>query len=235
MEFLYQFLQKYGYGLPLHPPLTHMPTGLTVGAFTFLLVALILKRRAFLKPAYYCIVLALIFFFPAALMGFTDWWHFYAGVWTFPIKMKIVLSGVLLIFLSTAVIIEIKNIGGTMSKFVIYLFCLVAVVGVGHFGGQMVFPQNSSAASSSDLRDGEKLYTANCGGCHPNGGNVINSALPVVGAPELKNLNTFIQYNRSPLRPDGSKGVMPAFSKEKISDQEMKQVYEYITKGLKGK
>jgi uncharacterized membrane protein len=73
MEFLYLFLQKYGYGLPLHPPLTHMPTGLTVGAFTFLLVALIVKRRAFLKPAYYCIVLALIFFFPAALMGFTDW------------------------------------------------------------------------------------------------------------------------------------------------------------------
>jgi mono/diheme cytochrome c family protein len=149
--------------------------------------------------------------------------------------MKIVLSGVLLIFLSTAVIIEIKNIGGAMSKFIIYFFCLVAVVGVGHFAGQMVFPQNSSAASSSDLRGGEKLYAANCGGCHPNGGNVINSALPVVGAPELKNLNTFIQYNRNPLRPDGSKGVMPALSKEKISDQEMKQIYEYITKGLKKK
>ncbi|MGZ3577900.1 MAG: c-type cytochrome [Syntrophales bacterium] len=121
-----------------------------------------------------------------------------------------------------------------MSKFIIYLFCLIAVVGVGHFGGQMVFAQKS-ATLSGDLRDGEKLYTANCGGCHPNGGNIINSALPVVGAPELKNLNTFIQYNRNPLRPDGSKGVMPALSKEKISDQEMKQIYEYITKGLKGK
>ncbi len=234
MEFLYQFLHKYGYDLPLHPPLTHMPTGLIVGAITFLLVALILKRRTFLKPAYYCIVLALIFFFPAAFLGFTDWSHFYAGVWTFPIKMKIVLTGVLLIFLSTAVVIEIKNIGGTMSKFVIYFFCLVAVVGVGHFGGQMVFAQKS-ATLSGDLRDGEKLYTANCGGCHPNGGNVINSALPVVGSPPLKNLNTFMQFNRNPLRPDGSKGVMPAFPKEKISDQEMKQVYEYITKGLRQK
>ncbi|MGA2331431.1 MAG: c-type cytochrome [Syntrophales bacterium] len=232
MEFLYQFLQNHGYRLPLHPPLTHMPTGLIVGAFTFLLVALILKRGAFLKPAYYCIVLALIFLFPAAFMGFTDWWHFYAGVWTFPIKMKIVLSGVLLIFLCTAVVIEIKNIGGPMSKFVIYFFCLVAVVGVGHFGGQMVFTQNSVAASG-ELREGEKLYTAHCGGCHPTGGNVINAALPVVGAPELKNLNTFIQFNRNPLRPNGSKGVMPAFPKEKISDQELKQIYEYVTKGLK--
>jgi len=28
---------------------------------------------------------------------------------------------------------------------------------------------------------------------------------------------------------------MPAFPKEKISDQEIKQVHEYITKGLKEK
>jgi cytochrome c6 len=148
--------------------------------------------------------------------------------------MKIVLTGVLFIFLSTAVIIETKNIGGPMSKFIIYFFCLIAVVGVGHFGGQMVFAQNS-AALSAELRNGEKLYTANCGGCHPNGGNVINSALPVVGSTPLKNLNTFMQFNRNPLRPDGSKGVMPAFPKEKISDQEMTQVYEYITKGLRQK
>ena len=51
MEFLYQFLQKHEYGLPLHPPLTHMPTGLVVGAFTFLLVALVIKRREFLSTA----------------------------------------------------------------------------------------------------------------------------------------------------------------------------------------
>lgn len=121
-----------------------------------------------------------------------------------------------------------------MSNFTIYLFFLVTVVGVGHFGGQMVLAQNS-AALSADLRNGEKLFTANCGGCHPNGGNVINSALPVVGSPQLKSQNTFIQFSRNPLRPDGSKGVMPAFQKEKISDQEMKQVYEYITKGLKQK
>ncbi len=111
--------------------------------------------------------------------------------------------------------------------------CLVAVVGIGHYGGQLVFCQNSSAASSGDTGQGEKLYAANCGGCHPKGGNVINPALPVVGAPELKNQNTFVQFNRNPLRPDGSKGVMPAFPKEKISDQEMKQIYDYITKGLK--
>ena len=119
-----------------------------------------------------------------------------------------------------------------MNKFVVYFFCLVAVVGVGHFGGQMVFSQNNTA-SASYIRSGEKLYAAHCGGCHPNGGNVINSALPVTGSPQLKNLSTFTKFNRNPVRPDGSKGVMAAFPQEKISDQEMKQIYEYITKGLK--
>jgi uncharacterized membrane protein len=120
MEFLYQFLHSHGYDLPLHPPVTHMPTGLIVGAFIFLLAAPILKRDAFLKAAHYCIVLALIFFFPAVFLGFTDWWHFYAGVSIFPIKMKIILTGALLIFLAAAVIVEIKKIGGPMIKFVIY-------------------------------------------------------------------------------------------------------------------
>ena len=234
MEFLYQFLLKHNYGSPLHPPVTHMPTGLIVGAVIFLLITLIFKRSNFLTTARHCIVLALVFLFPAAFLGFTDWYHFYAGVWSFNIKMKIALTGALLIFLTAAVIMEIKNIGGPMNKLAIYLLCLAAVVGVGHFGGQMVFPQNS-VASSGDIGQGEKLYAAHCGGCHPNGGNVINNTLPVVGSPQLKNLNTFTKYNRNPLRPDGSKGVMPAFPKEKISDQDLEQIYKYIMKGLKGK
>ncbi len=234
MEFLYQFLHSHGYDLPLHPPLTHMPTGLVVAALLFLVVGLIFRRSNFLTTARYCIVLALISFFPAVFIGFTDWYHFYAGVLIFPIKVKIILSGALLIFLAAAVIVEIKKIGGPMIKFAIYLLCFVAVVGIGHYGGQLVFCQ-SDAASSGDIGQGEKIYTANCGGCHPNGGNVINSQLPVVGSPPLKNLDTFTKFNRIPLRPDGSKGVMPAFPKDKISDQEMKQVYEYITKSLKQK
>ena len=235
MEFLYQFLQKYDYTLPLHPPLTHMPTGLIVAAFFFLIVALIFKRSSLLATAHHCIVFALILFFPAVFLGFTDWYHFYAGVWLFPIKMKIVLTGALMIFLAAAVIVGIRKIGGPMTKFVLYLLCLVAVVGIGHYGGQLVFCQSSDAASSGDIGQGEMVYTANCRGCHPNGGNVINSTLPVVGSPQLKNPDTFTKFNRNPLRPDGSKGVMPAFPKEKISDQEMKQVYEYVTKGLKQK
>jgi hypothetical protein len=217
----------------LHPPAAHIPIGLVIGAFIFLLVALIFKRR-FLTTAHQCIVLALIFLFPATFLGFTDWLHFYAGAWSFPIKMKIAMTGTLLIFLTAAVIMEIKKIGGLMSKFFVYFLCLVSVIGIGYFGGSLVFPEYSLALPDQ-LRDGEKLYAAHCAGCHPRGGNVINPALPVVGSPQLKDLNTFTKYNRNPLRPDGSKSVMPAYPKEKISDQEMKMIYQYATKSLAGK
>jgi uncharacterized membrane protein len=109
MEFLYQFLQHHGFSHPLHPPSTHMTTGLIVGAFIFLLVALIFKRRNYLTTAHQCIVLALIFLFPSAFLGFTDWLHFYDGMWSFPIKMKIAMTCALLIFLTAAVIMETKK------------------------------------------------------------------------------------------------------------------------------
>jgi uncharacterized membrane protein len=235
MEPVCQFLQKHDYTLPLHPPLTHLPTGLIVAAFLMLVVAIIFKRESFLITARHCIILAFIFFFPAVFLGFTDWYHFFTGAMIFPIKVKIVLSGALLVLLAAAVIVEIKRIGGPMIRLVIYLLCLVAVVRIEHYGGQIVFCGESSAASSGDVAKGEKLYIANCGGCHPNGGNAINSQFPVVGSPQLKSESAFTNFNRNPVRPDGSKGMMPAFPKEKISDQDMGYIYEYVTKGLKGK
>jgi len=234
MEFLYQFLLQHGYDHPLHPPLTHLPTGLVLGAFIFLLVMPIFKRSNLQITAHHCIVLALIFLFPAAFIGFTDWQHFYAGVWSFPIKIKIILTGLLLIFLLAAVIMEIKKTGGLMGKSFVYLLCVSCVVGLGYFGSSLVYPE-TSLAMPDQLREGEKLYAANCASCHPGGGNVINPALPVVGSPQLKNLNTFTKYNRNPVKPDGSKGVMPAYPKEKISDDEMKLIYDYLTKGLPAK
>jgi uncharacterized membrane protein len=232
MDFLYRIAESIGFDHPLHPPLTHMPAGLVVGAFIFLLVALILKRHKGLNTtAYHCIVLALVFLFPTALLGFTDWWHFYAGVWSFPIKIKIFLTIALFIFLVAAIIMELKNIGGLMSKSVVYFLCLVSVIGLGYFGGQLVFADKVADASEG-LNNGEKLYAVNCGSCHPNGGNLIKPSLPVVNSPMLKSLDTFIKYSRNPRLPDNSSGPMPAFSKEKLSDKEMKQIYQYIIDSL---
>ena len=44
MEGVYKYLQGMGYDHPLHPPVVHMPTGLVIGAFLFILAAIILRR-----------------------------------------------------------------------------------------------------------------------------------------------------------------------------------------------
>jgi cytochrome c6 len=116
-----------------------------------------------------------------------------------------------------------------MKKSAIYAVCIAFVTALGILGGFLVFPGISPAAPDKP-QDGEKLYTTHCGGCHPNGGNTITPDLPVIGSPKLKNPDIFAKFNRNPLKTDGSKGIMPAFANEKVSDQEMKQIYQYIVK-----
>jgi uncharacterized membrane protein len=232
MEFLYRISQDVGFNHPLHPALTHMPIGLVISAFIFLIVAITLKRNSSLtKTAYYCIVLALIFLFPTAFLGYTDWLHFYAGVWLFPFKIKIVLTIMLLIFLIIVLIMEMKNMGGLISKAVIYLLCVICVIGLGYYGGELVFA-DKIAGMQEEVKDGEALYATNCSSCHPNGGNIIMSSLPVINSSKLKNLDEFTNYCRSPRKPDGSLGAMPAFSKEKLSDQQLTKLYQYIINSL---
>jgi Cytochrome c, mono- and diheme variants len=104
-----------------------------------------------------------------------------------------------------------------------FLFIFTIAGGVVFFGGTMIFP-GSTAFSA---QDGANLYAVHCGACHAQGGNIINPALPVKGSVKMKSLAVFTAYNRNPLKADGSKGVMPAFPKDKISDQEMKLIYDY--------
>ncbi|MCE5262843.1 MAG: c-type cytochrome [Deltaproteobacteria bacterium] len=226
MEFLYTVLKEIGFGHPLHPPLTHMPTGLTMGAFILFCTAPLFRGRHLREAAHYCTVMALIFLFPAAFFGFTDWDHFYAGIWSFAIVAKIVLTAALAISLAVSVVIEYKKIGGVMSRFITYFVSLTFVVGIGYFGGALVFPDKASGAPN--LSEGERLFGTNCAGCHPRGENVINPALPVIGSRILNDLDSFTKFNRNPLKSDGSKGTMPAFPKDKVSDQELKQLYEYL-------
>jgi len=227
MDFIYQFLERIGFTHPIHPPLTHMPIGLVVGAFLLGFIALLFKRSNLAVSARHCLVLALIFFLPVAWLGYTDWQRFFAGAWLFPIKIKIVLSGVLLVLLSAGLALEYLKVPRPKSRLTIYSFCLFTVIALGYYGGQLVLGGKCPEAPP-ELAGGSKLYETYCGGCHPNGGNLLNSKLPVIGAPQLKDFDDFLTYNRHPRRPDGSKGIMPAFPPGKLSDQQMQELYHYI-------
>ncbi|MCX5835270.1 MAG: c-type cytochrome [Deltaproteobacteria bacterium] len=234
IEALYQTLEKVGYTHPVHPPFTHMPTGLLVGALIFGLISFLFRRPVFAVSARHCFVMALIFFFPTAFFGYTDWVHHYDGIWTFPVKIKLVLTGILALLLVIGIYLNYKRSPSMKSVLTIYFLAVLVVAGLGYYGGNLVFGSEKPVATE-ELNAGEKLYAANCGTCHPQGGNILNHALPVKNSTYLKTFKTFLVFNRKPQRPDGTKGLMPAIPPEKVSDAEMKQIYNYITHSIEGR
>jgi hypothetical protein len=85
-------------------------------------------------------------------------------------------------------------------------------------------PQPGTPGQSS----GANLFRENCAGCHPYGGNTIIPDLPLRGAPQLQDFNTFRVYVRYPTLPNGARGAMPGFSSARISDRQMRELYRYL-------
>ncbi|MFZ5450351.1 MAG: DUF2231 domain-containing protein [Thermodesulfobacteriota bacterium] len=231
MNFIYHLLEGLGYTHPLHPPLAHMPIGLVVGALVLGLAGWWLKRPNWIVAARYCVALALIFLILATVAGYLDWQHYYAGAWLWAIKIKIILTGVLLIFLVMAVIWGRKAGGGAQIYLSLYTLCFVAVIGLGYYGGQLVLSGTCTPPSEKPTA-GAKIYHTYCGACHPYGGNILNPKLPIIGSPQMANFSDFLAYNRKPKRSDGVRAIMPAFSQEKISDQDMEELFNYINESV---
>ena len=168
IESIYQTLTKLSYTHPLHPTLTHLPIGMVMGAFCFVLVALIFRRTKLAQTARHCSVLALIAALPTAFLGILDWQHFYGGLLLFPIKMKLALACILTVFLILAVIFGF--FGETFSKFVIllYVLCLFSVIGLGYFGGELVYGTKAPAAGAAEgpAAEGAMVFKQNCSACH---------------------------------------------------------------------
>ena len=110
-----------------------------------------------------------------------------------------------------------------MKKATIWFLFIFTIAGWVVFGDTIIFPGGTALSAPN----GASLYATHCGACHPGGGDIINPALPVTGSAKMKSIAVFTAFNRNPLKADGSKGVMPAFPEDKISDQEMKLIYDY--------
>ena len=206
-----------------------MPIGLVVGAFVFAWIALIFHRTKLATTARYCAILAAIWVFPTMLFGIMDWYHYYAGAMLFPIKMKLIFAPSLTILLWIAVILGYKKGAESRTVLAIYCLCFVTVIILGYFGGQMVYGVKTPAPPEN-LKAGAKVFSVNCKGCHPHGGNILKPNLPLRNAPQLADFNSFQAFIGDPRLPDGSKGPMPAFPSKKISDQQARELYEYIDK-----
>jgi uncharacterized membrane protein len=231
IEFIYQTLAKVGYTHPLHPPATHLPAGLIIGAFLFALMAWIFNRSTLAQTARHCIILALIMAVPTILLGLLDWQYRFGGAYLFEIKMKLALAGILLLLLLVAVVYAVM--AGTFTKTVMALhaLCLLTVIGLGYFGGELVYGTKTPAvAETSDLAaEGALVFKQNCSACH-----LTDSTATKVG-PGLKGAfkqNTF-PISGQPVSDDNFRKIlktpfskMPPFGH--LSDEQVSALLEYL-------
>jgi uncharacterized membrane protein len=228
---LYDLIGKIGYIHPLHPPFTHGPIGGVIVAFCFGLGMWWWRRQNFLQSAYYAAAIALVLLFPTVLAGIMDWQYYYSGAWIFPIQMKIALAILLFILLSVTLIVgRIPDVRPSVMM-LLYTLCVFNVTGLGYFGGRLVYEGRTPAATDG-LFPGRDVFVGHCSGCHSNGGNIIYPNLPLRSAPQLVSYEKFIAFVRDPKLPDGSKGPMPDFTENKLSDQQAYELYGYVIKGF---
>ncbi len=149
---VYVLLKSLGYDHPIHPMVTHITVGLTIGTMVFGLVSVIFKRVRLKLTAWHCALFAFISVVPVAFFGFMDWQEKYNGEWMTTIIIKMVLAGSLLILLFVALMLgratnEEKQGTATfawrepraIAALLLYVVCCGIVVALGYFGGSLVY------------------------------------------------------------------------------------------------
>jgi len=222
----YQSLASIGYTHPLHPAVTHIPVGLIIGGFVFALTGTILKRPSLTKSARHCFWLALLVLPVAVLFGLMDWQHFFAGAWLMPIIMKIVLAAVLLVLLIITLIPSHEKI-----PLVLYSLCLFVVIGIGFFGGELVYGTRSTkeAPKDAEIEQGATFFAQNCTMCH------YSDRTDARIGPGLKDLfqQDKLPISGKPVTDDSIQSQlktpfdrMPAFAD--ITEEELGALIEYL-------
>lgn len=180
---IYQLLGTMGYNHPIHPTITHLTIGLVMGALIFYLIALLPRYGKYIPTARHCSTLAFLAIFPTVILGLMDWYYYYGANWIFPIKMKVVLAGALALLLLLSIILNIKKSSRSASLLLVYLLSFFTVVGLGYFGGEVVYSKGSvknsgkpaaaekaasggSASGHIVYADVENIFRNNCTKCH---------------------------------------------------------------------
>jgi mono/diheme cytochrome c family protein len=235
LDGFYKFLASIGFNEPIHPPITHMPIGLIVGALVFFLIAVIFKRKHFELSARHSAILAFVFAFPTILFGVMDWIHFYHAALITPIIIKITLASIVIVVLALVIIfgneIKFRNVFVTS----VYAIAFVCVIGLGYFGAGLIYGRGVAAQAkesqeplSKEATAGEQVFVASCMSCHADGGNVVAENEPLKTSKMIGNIADFTAFIRDPRMPDGKVGAMPAFSVQDLREDQAKDLFEYI-------
>jgi len=177
-DFIYHFLADLGYTHPLHPTLTHLTIGLVIAALIFRVIALLPAYGKYGQTARHCSTLAFLAIFPTVLLGLMDWTYYYGNNWIFPIKMKIILAGVLTVLLLLAIILNLKLSKSSGALLVIYLLSFLTVIGLGYFGGEILYGKSTASGGDAEpasagipsaaaaFAEVQTIFRNNCTNCH---------------------------------------------------------------------
>jgi uncharacterized membrane protein len=181
---IYEFLINLGYTHPIHPPMTHLPIGMVIGACVFGLAALLWGRPDFEMTARYCVLLAFLGVFVTITFGYMDWQHYYAGGWLPPIRIKLILAGVLFIFLAICGGLHLRGTRDLKVLLPLYVLCLMTVAALGYFGGQLVYSgrEQPEETETPQSRNGEDLLRTALSRSCPDGDLVYRPTLAAINA-----------------------------------------------------
>ncbi|MFB3884032.1 MAG: DUF2231 domain-containing protein [Thermodesulfobacteriota bacterium] len=222
IELIYKTFERIGYAKPLHPSMTHVSVGLLSSVFIFAVIALLFRRRILTSSAYSrLLVLSLIFALIAIATGITDWQYYYEGKWLTSFQIKVVLSGILLVFLSLGILHTARTEGESKKSLSIYAICLLCVIGLGYFGGELIWGERVGTVPEAleFFRPGEKVFSAHCNACHPGGTDLTRPA-------EFISLRDFLAVLRNPKQAGFPQ--MPAFPSDRISENDAHAIYHYL-------
>ncbi len=165
-EWIYGTLAKFGYVHPLHPIMGHLPLGLIIAAFIFQWYGVVFKRPHLFETVHHCLNLALIGWLPTFLLGYLDWQYRYQGEWLHPIVMKIILSIILLLFLSFVAVPRRVTPLTPKAILVITTLCLLTVTGIGFYGAELIYKKQIPVRQSDRLNRGASFFKEHCLACH---------------------------------------------------------------------
>lgn len=138
-QFIFGFLESIGFTHPLHPAIVHLPMGLVMGGFVFVLVGIFFKQPLLFKTAHHSATLALVSIPPTVILGVLDWQYSFDGNWVTPIQIKIGLAVVM-----TLLLIVLHRIGKNGEEhprrlLIVYGFALLTAIGMGYTGGSLMY------------------------------------------------------------------------------------------------
>lgn len=135
----YGFLENIGFHQPIHPLPVRFTVGMVVGALIFALIARGTGRSALYTTARHALTFGAVAFALTVPAGLLDWYYYYGASWNHPIRMKMILSLVLLVLLAIAVHLNIRKKSASSGQLVVYALASVVVSLIVYYGGELAY------------------------------------------------------------------------------------------------